>query len=147
MKIFNLVIVFHLIAAVSAAAQTARSAGIQFWEGDWASALAKSSEDGKLIFLDVYASWCGPCKKLKRTTFANEKVGKFFNENFICVAVDGERGEGPSLARKYSVRGYPTLLFIDGLGNVFHQEIGYIKAKQLFRVGDNVLGDYIKRAR
>ncbi len=145
MKILHLIITFYFLTSISVFAQTEQVSGVRFLEADWASALSKAKQEDKLIFLDIYASWCGPCKKLKRTTFANEKLGTFFNEHFICVAVDGEKGEGPKLARHYSVRGYPTLLFIDGLGNVVHQEVGYIRAKQLHRIGDNVFGKHVNR--
>ena len=54
--------------------------GIQFHKGTWAEALALAKKDNKFIFLDVYASWCGPCKQLKKRTFSNDKVGTYFNE-------------------------------------------------------------------
>ena len=145
MKILHLIITFYFLTSISVFAQTEQVSGVRFLEVDWASALSKAKQENKLIFLDIYASWCGPCKKLKRTTFANEKLGTFFNEQFICVAVDGEKGEGPKLARHYSVRGYPTLLFIDGLGNVVHKEVGYIRAKHLHRIGDNVFSKHVNR--
>jgi len=52
--------------------------GIKFFKGTWEQALEKSEEEGKLIFLDAYASWCGPCKIMARTTFKDSKVGEFF---------------------------------------------------------------------
>lgn len=145
MKHLNLIAFFCLLSTISVSAQKESKIGIEFVKGDWASVLSKAGQEGKLIFLDVYASWCGPCKKLKRTTFANEKVGTFFNANFICVAVDGEKGEGPMLSRRYAVRGYPTMLFIDGRGNVVHREIGFMKAKHLYRTGEEVMGEHVKR--
>ncbi|MBA2562325.1 MAG: thioredoxin family protein, partial [Chitinophagaceae bacterium] len=45
------------------------AAGIQFIEEDWKKALQQAKEQSKLIFLDAYTSWCGPCKLLKRNTF------------------------------------------------------------------------------
>jgi thioredoxin 1 len=145
MRFSNLILFFFLLITISVSAQTESTTGIEFVEGNWTSVLSKAGQEGKLIFLDIYASWCGPCKKLKRTTFANEKVGTFFNTNFICVAVDGEKGEGPMLSQRYAVRGYPTMLFIDGSGTVVHREIGFMKAKHLFRIGEKVLGEHVKR--
>ena len=57
--------------------------GIQFFTGTWDEALEKAKEENKLIFLDAYASWCGPCKRMSKSVFTDEKVGEFFNANFI----------------------------------------------------------------
>ena len=84
--------------------------GIQFHRGNWNEALQLAKKDNKLIFLDIYATWCGPCKKLKANTFSNKEVGRFFNKNFINVALDGEQGDGATLASQYNLTSYPSLL-------------------------------------
>jgi len=113
--------------------------GIRFFKGTWAEALKKSEQEGKPVFLDIYASWCGPCKKLKRVTFAHEDAGSFFNEHFINVELDGEKGEGRTLAAKYGVRGYPSLFFIDKNGDVITHSSGYRSANELVHLGKTVL--------
>jgi len=71
------------------------AAGINFVENkSWKEVLAMAREKNKLIFLDAYASWCGPCKYLQRDVFTDEEVGKFFNDVFINVKMDMEQGEG-----------------------------------------------------
>ena len=57
--------------------------GIDFIEEDWDKALKMAKEKNKLIFLDIYATLCGPCKMLKRYTFTDSSVGDFFNKNFV----------------------------------------------------------------
>ena len=116
-----------------------KEAGIEFHQGSWSEALKKAQQEKKPVFLDVYATWCGPCKMLKARTFPNEEVGEFYNANFINVAVDGEKGEGLELARKYKVRGYPTLLFIDSEGKVIAQTAGYRNPKQFIQIGEQVI--------
>lgn len=116
-----------------------KNEGIQFHQGNWEEALKKSKDVGKPIFLDISASWCGPCKLLKSRTFPNNEVGTFYNSNFINVMVDGEKGEGMELARKYNVRGYPTLIFIDGNGKVIAQTAGYRNPKQLIELGNKIV--------
>jgi thioredoxin 1 len=91
-----------------------------------------------LVFLDIYATWCGPCKSLKSTTFADSEVGAYYNETFINVALDGEKGEGLELAKKYGVTGYPTLLFINSDGIVVSSNAGYRNAKELIGLGKTV---------
>ncbi len=113
--------------------------GILFFSGTWEQAIQKSAEDHKPIFLDVSASWCGPCKMLKRTTFPDKKVGEYFNANFINMEVDGDSSEGRFLAAKYNVRGYPTLMIIDGQGKVITATAGYHSPAELLQFGQTVL--------
>ena len=107
--------------------------GIQFIEQDWKKALQLAKTQKKLVFLDIYATWCGPCKMLKKNTFTDEKVAAFFNENFINISVDGEKSVGPELARKYSIEGYPTLIFTDAEGNPVLYTVGFIDADKLMQ--------------
>src|SRR5437588_10800403 len=64
---------------------------IIFIENAWDEALKQAAAQNKYIFVDAYASWCGPCKMLKLTTFKNNKAAEFFNKNFINVAIDMEK--------------------------------------------------------
>jgi thioredoxin 1 len=113
--------------------------GMEFHKGTWAEALAKAKKEKKLIFLDIYATWCGPCKKLKKFTFTNIKVGTYFNANFINVTLDGEEGEGAMLSAKFNMNSYPTLFFIDGEGKIVKQEVGYLTANELVKFGKSVV--------
>ena len=113
--------------------------GIQFHKGSWDEALALAKKENKLIFLDVYATWCGPCKKLKKNTFSDAKAGAFYNENFINVALDGEQEQGAKLAEKYKLEAYPSLLFIDANGNVVQKSEGYMGSAAFIQFGKSVL--------
>lgn len=112
--------------------------GIQFFEGSFAEAKAKAKAENKLIFMDAYASWCGPCKQMKATAFPDAQVGKLFNQKFINVAYDMEVGEGLALSEKYPVQGYPTLFFIDGNGQVVESMIGGRDAAGLLEIGTSI---------
>lgn len=112
--------------------------GIEFFHGTWAEALDKAKKEGKPVFADVYATWCGPCKMMSNYVFTNEEVGAHYNENFICVKVDAEKGEGPAVARKYGVRAYPTLLYVDADGKVITRSEGALSSKQLIHMGEQV---------
>lgn len=113
--------------------------GIQFIEADWSKALAEAKKQHKLIFLDAYASWCGPCKLLKKKTFPDKAAGDFFNKNFINVAIDMEKGDGPSLGEKFRVTAYPTLIIADAEGNILTYTQGYTSPKQLIEFGQHGL--------
>ncbi len=109
--------------------------GIEFFHGTWAEAQAKAKKEGKRIFFDAYAVWCGPCKVMARKTFTQKEVADYFNKNFINVKMDMEKGEGPGLARKYKIRAYPTLFIMDDAGKVVGETLGYQTPEQLVSFG------------
>jgi len=87
-------------------------------------ALDKAKKEGKLVFMDCYTSWCGPCKRLAATVFTDSSVGAYFNNNYINVKFDMEKGEGPYIAGRYQVTAYPTLLWLDGNGSIKNKVVG-----------------------
>lgn len=103
--------------------------GIQFTEGTWKQILSKAKAENKLVFIDVYTSWCGPCKMMSAETFPQKKVGDVFNANFINYKIDAEKGEGIQIAQKFEVRAYPTYLFVNGDGELVYRVVGYMKAE------------------
>jgi thioredoxin-related protein len=98
--------------------------GIRFVEKPFAELQAMAKKENKLIFLDAYTSWCGPCKWMAANMFTQDTIGTYFNQAFICTHFDMEKGEGTTLAKRFQVRAYPTLLFIDSAGNVVHKRVG-----------------------
>lgn len=118
--------------------------GIQFVETDWNKVKLMAKKQNKLIFLDAYAVWCGPCKMLKRNTFPNKEAGDFFNKHFINVAIDMEKGEGLMLAQKFNVNAYPTLIIADAEGNAITITKGYIGADDLIKFGMHGVDEYKK---
>jgi len=137
--VFAVIVVFAFVpkstSKVESIALNEKEQGIQFIEADWNKALAEAKKQNKLIFLDAYASWCGPCKLLKKNTFPDKEAGEYFNSNFISVAIDMEKGDGPALSTKYSVTAYPTLIITDANGKIITFTQGYIKPKQLIDFG------------
>lgn len=113
--------------------------GIQFYKGTWEEALQLAQKENKLIFLDIYATWCGACSKLKNNTFSDEKVGDFYNQNFVNVAYDGEQGDGKMLMQRYALKSFPSLLFIDDNGNVVAKTSGYHNPDELINMGQQFI--------
>ncbi|MEZ4958289.1 MAG: thioredoxin domain-containing protein [Saprospiraceae bacterium] len=113
--------------------------GIQFTEGTWKELLAKAEKENKLIFMDAYAEWCGPCKKMSKEVFTQQAVGEYFNKQFINVKMDMEKGEGIGLAGNFGIMAYPTLLFIDKKGDVVHRAVGYHTTDLLLELGASAL--------
>ena len=109
--------------------------GIQFEHGDYKTILAKAKKENKLIFVDAFTEWCGPCKMMVKNIFPLKSVGDYYNANFINAKIDMEKGEGIELAKKFGVRVYPTYLFINGDGEEVHRTIGYVEEKDFLQFG------------
>jgi len=118
----------------------APAGGIDFFHGSFEEAKQKARKENKLIFLDAYASWCGPCKQMAREAFTNPQVGSYFNSHFINLKMDMERGEGPRVARQLRVMAYPSLFFMKGDGKVVHRTVGKKNAEALLSLGKQAEG-------
>lgn len=106
----------------------AQNKTINFESGDWASVLAKAKKENKLIFIDAFTTWCGPCKQMAKNVFTNDSVANFFNSKFVNYKFDMEKGEGIDFAKKYQVNCYPNLILIDGNGTLVHRSAGLLEA-------------------
>ncbi|MCF8239559.1 MAG: thioredoxin family protein [Saprospiraceae bacterium] len=113
--------------------------GVVFHEGDWLSALEQAGRENKLIFMDAYTTWCGPCKMMDKQTFADSTVGALYNQQFVNVKMDMEKGEGLDLARAYNVQAYPTLLFLDPAGQIVHRVAGFHRPPQFIALAMTAL--------
>ena len=122
-----------MVAGVSTFAQS-RSMNFDTTK-TWAEIKARAKKENKLIFMDAYTSWCGPCKWMAKNIFTNDTVADFYNQNFICSAYDMEKGEGKDLAKKYEVQCYPNLLYIDGDGNLVHRKAGGMQSQDFIQLG------------
>ncbi|KQT17616.1 disulfide isomerase [Chryseobacterium sp. Leaf404] len=105
----------------------AQEDGIKFDQSSFKELLAKAKKEKKLLFIDAYAVWCGPCKMMDRNVFTQKSVGDYFNKSFISSRIDMEKGEGREIAQKFSVRSYPTYLFLNGDGEMVSQNYGYME--------------------
>lgn len=96
-----------------------------YWEDlTLEEALKKAQMMRTLVFLDCYTTWCGPCKYMTENIFPQEEVGDFFNRTFINVKLDMEKGDGPEIGKKYTIRAYPTFLILNPDGSIRHKMIG-----------------------
>jgi len=82
----QLIIIASFLFSISGFSQ-----GIEFEPGSWKEVLEKAQQTNKPIFVDVYTSWCGPCKKMSKDIFPLAEVGKVYNENLICYQVDDRK--------------------------------------------------------
>ncbi len=100
-------------------------------EKEWLNILAKAESQNKALFLDIYAVWCGPCKKMDSEVFSDPTVAQFYNDNFINAKVNGESDFGAVLAREFSLRGYPSMYYIDYDKFIFTKLVGF-RSSEIF---------------
>ncbi len=92
--------------AVNALAQT------DFRPITFEEAVKAAKSENKMVFIDFYTDWCGPCKMMARDVFPQKKVGEYFNKNFVCIKLNAEK-EGKELAKRFEVKAYPTFLVLN----------------------------------
>jgi thiol:disulfide interchange protein len=91
-------------------------------------ALEKAKADKKLVMIDFYADWCGPCKQLDAKTFSEEKVQKFLKTNTIAIKVNVD--DNAKLSGKYKITAIPCLVFLDGEGKEVGRLLGFREAEK-----------------
>lgn len=100
---------------------------------------SKAKKENKLIFIDAYTTWCGPCKMMTKQIFPLDSVGEFYNSNFINAKFDMEKGEGLRIAKKYNIKAYPTFLFINGDGKEVYRAAGFLKENDFIKIGKEAI--------
>ncbi len=97
-------------------------------------AAVKAQAENKLIFLDCYTTWCGPCKKMVRETFPQESVGAYMNAKFVNLKIDMESAYGAPLAKKLQVQAYPTFVIFTANAEEINRILGYHDAESFIKV-------------
>ena len=110
-----------LLAAAGTASAQNRS--IAFEHDISPGLLALAQQQNKLVFVDCYTVWCGPCQQMAKTVFTQDSIADFFNTSFVNVKLDMEK-EGKDKAEKYHVEAYPSFLLLDGAGNMVYKFVG-----------------------
>lgn len=136
MKILPIILLFFLCSN----AFGEKTEGIQFFHGSWEEAKGKAKEENKLLFIDFYTQWCGPCLNMVKTVFILPEVGDLYNDKFVCLKIDAETEEGKVLAKQYAVKSYPTYAFINPENEkIVHRSGGRKSAEAFIAVGKAAL--------
>lgn len=137
-----------LILLMTTILQYTAGQGIQFdtTMTSWTAILQKASHLDKPIFVDVYTTWCGPCRWMQTNIFTQRKVGNFFNQHFLPIMIDAEKGFGIKFTSDNHINAYPTLLFFSSQGNIILGGVvgslsldPSVAGNVLLRIGDNAL--------
>lgn len=129
-----------------------QNTGIQFTNNlSWEQIKSKARAENRYIFLDVYTTWCGPCKQMAKDIFPLKEVGDFYNANFINVKVqidvtkndDDEvkawYKDAQQIAKTYTIQAFPTYLFLNPQGELVHRVLGGSSADRFISRGKDAL--------
>jgi thiol-disulfide isomerase/thioredoxin len=117
----------------------------------WKEVKEKAKEQNKYIFIDFYATWCGPCKRMDKNVYVNDSIGKFFNDKFISVKVQIDKTERDNdyiknwyvdallLQKEYKIVEYPSFVFLSPLCMITHKDVGYKSVNELLTIGEIAL--------
>jgi YHS domain-containing protein len=94
------------------------------WRTDYDHALGESKATGKLLLVNIHASWCIPCKKLNSTTLADPTLGAEIMQSCIPVSLDADQDAG--VIRQWPITGFPTQLFLTPEGEVINTIVGHV---------------------
>ncbi len=119
---------FDTAASDTAQAQSAENIR---WK-DYTPGMALARQEKKSVFLYFHAPWCTYCVKLKKTSFKDEKVLAYLNENFVSIQVNTDQNQ--ALAEEWQVKGLPTMWFLEADGKKINRMPGYVEAGQLLKI-------------
>lgn len=103
------------------------------WLTDYDAALKQAQSTNKMVVIDFFATWCGPCRMMERNTFSDEKVRQRLAE-FVPLKIDVDKQ--PKLAARYGIEGMPTTLVVDATGKPLAGAVGYLEVADYLAVLD-----------
>lgn len=106
-----------LILAVTLAAGAAQ-AQVKFETGTTDAVREMAVKQGKLVFIDLYASWCPPCKMMERLVFSRKDVGDFMDQRFVAAKYNTDKPTGKKLLSRYGNGAIPLYLIFDTKGEL-----------------------------
>jgi len=113
--------------------------GIEFFEGTFEEAKELAQKNDKLIFVDCYTTWCGPCKRMSNSIFPDAGVGKVYNKHYIALKLDMEKEQGMRFGQKYPVSAYPSMFYLDAEGEIIQKVVGGKTIQDFIAIGKKMV--------
>lgn len=141
---FNLFMnIIHSVFSIAFIGSTVlTNAQVIFQNISFEDALKKANAESKMIFVDVYTTWCGPCKRMDSQVFSNVAVGKRINRDFVSIKIDNEKSEDRAKMVPYNIKGYPTMLVLDRTGKELLRVYGFHDVDELIKQLDKLLPEH-----
>jgi thiol:disulfide interchange protein len=95
------------------------------WEKDYGAAIEKARKSGKLLLVEIGASWCGLCQKMDDVTYSDPDVVEKLNGEFVPLKIDLDTRQGKDLAAKHKFNAVPTALILDAQENLKQKLTGF----------------------
>ena len=118
------------------------STKLNFRNVSFNEAVAMAKKEDKPIFIDFYATWCGPCKIMDKQVFNSKPVANMYNKEFVNLKIDVDSREGKALADKYGVEALPTLVIIEPSGKKLASNKGMMWSQDMTLLGKKALKKY-----
>lgn len=106
---------------------------LKSFEGGLMEAVDVAKQEGKLVFMDVSAVWCMPCRVMQEEVFTQESVISKIEQSYIYYHVDGEKDNGPGIVQLYDIKAYPSLFIIDNTGEIVDRHTGSMSTATLLK--------------
>lgn len=107
--------IFILLLALAAGAAQAQ---VKFETKSTDAVREMAIREGKLVFIDLYASWCPPCRMMEREVFSRKDVGEFMDKRFVAAKYDTDQSTGRELLKRYGNGAIPLYLVFDTAGEL-----------------------------
>lgn len=105
--------------------------GVHFAEYSFDEAKRLALQEEKMIFVDVYTTWCGPCRRMSREVFVDEAVASYFNDHYICLKLDAEHERRHGFFELYTPSAYPSFYWLTSQGELLDSRSGFMDATAL----------------
>lgn len=128
-----------LIAFFAIATTLTYAQGIEFFKGTFEEAKVKAAKENKKIFVDVFTTWCGPCKKMAKEVFPDKVVGDYFNKSFVSLKLDAENQANHDFFKSFKATAFPTYFWVDENGTLLDTQSGSMGPDAFIEMAKNAV--------
>ncbi len=107
--------------------------------------------ENKYIFIDCYATWCGPCKWMDKEIYPNNIAGQAINDRFLSIKVQFDttkadnaivkqwHSDAERIRQQFNVKAFPTLLFLSADGELLNKYVGSADVESFIQLVNQAL--------